>query len=140
MDTYSAGNLSTAPFLDMPLNHKVFLAQFDSIKNIAQKESCVIVGRCADYALADEENCLNIFIRADLDDRIKRVSKRMDISENKAKDLIYKKDKQRSSYYNYYTSKKWGDSKSYDLCFNASKISVDDAVNLIIQYKNYVKK
>ena len=50
MDTYSAGNYSSAPFLDMPLNHKVFLAQFDAIKSIAEKESCVIVGRCADYA------------------------------------------------------------------------------------------
>ena len=52
MDTYSGGNYSSAPFLDMPLNHKVFLAQFDTIKKIAERESCVIVGRCADYALA----------------------------------------------------------------------------------------
>lgn len=139
MDTYSAGNYSSAQFLDMPLNHKVFLAQFDSIKKIAEQESCVIVGRCADYALASNPDCLNVFIRADLDDRIKRVSKRLDITEHKAKDMIAKQDKQRASYYNYYTSKKWGDSRSYDLCINTSKISVDDAVELILQYRKFMK-
>lgn len=139
MDTYSAGNYSSAQFLDMPLNHKVFLAQFDSIKKIAEQESCVIVGRCADYALASNPDCLNVFIRADLDDRIKRVSKRLDITEHKAKDMIAKQDKQRASYYNYYTSKKWGDSRSYDLCINTSKISIDDAVELILQYRKFMK-
>ena len=140
MDTYSAGNYSAAPFLDMPLNHKVFLAQFDSIKKIAENESCVIVGRCADYALASNPKCLNVFIRADMEDRIKRISKRMDLTENKAKDMIQKKDKQRASYYNYYTSKKWGDSRSYDLCLNTSKVSVDDCVELILQYRKFMNK
>lgn len=135
MDTYSAGSFAAAPFLDMPLNHKVFLAQFDAIKKIAEQESCVIVGRCADYALANNPKVVNVFIRAELEDRIKLVSKRMNITENKAKDLCLKKDKQRSSYYNYYTSKKWGDSKSYDLCINTSKISIDAAVDLILKYK-----
>lgn len=138
MDTYSAGNYAAASFLDMPLNHKVFLAQFDAIKKIAENESCVIVGRCADYALANHPNVINIFIRADLEDRIKIISKRMDITENKAKDLIQKNDKQRASYYNYYTSKKWGDSSSYDLIINTSKISVDHAVDLILDFSNYM--
>lgn len=140
MDTYSTAGYATAPFLDMPLNHKVFLAQFDAIKSLAEQESCVIVGRCADYALADKPNVVNVFIRADLEDRIKNVSKRLDISNNKAKDLCHKKDKQRSSYYNYYTSKKWGDSRSYDLCINLSRISIDDAVDMIISYKKNMKK
>ena len=138
MDTYSVGNnYAVAPFLDMPLNHKVFLAQFNTIKNIAQNESCVIVGRCADYALANNPDVINVFIRADLDDRIRIISKRMDMTENKAKDLILKTDKQRASYYNYYTSKKWGDSAGYDLCINMSKISVDHAVDLILDFRNY---
>jgi cytidylate kinase len=135
MDTYSAGNYSSAPFLDMPLNHKIFLAQFDSIKKIAQQESCVIVGRCADYALADEPDCMNIFVHANLDDRIKWISKRMNITESKAKDQIQKNDKQRASYYNYYTSKKWGDSRSYDLTLNTSKLTTDQCVELIIKYR-----
>lgn len=139
MDTYSAGSYSTAPFMDMPLNHKVFLAQFDAIKKIAENESCVIVGRCADYALADNPKCLNIFIRAEMDDRVKRISKRLDITEAKAKDMCIKQDKQRASYYNYYTSKKWGDARSYDLCLNTSKISVDDCVDVILEYRKKMK-
>lgn len=138
MDTYSAGNYAAAPFLDMPLNHKVFLAQFDTIKNIAAKESCVIVGRCADYALANNPDVMNVFVRADLEDRIKIISKRLDLTENKAKDMILKNDKQRASYYNYYTSKKWGDASSYDLCINTSKISVDNAVDLILDFRKYM--
>lgn len=138
MDTYSAGNYSAAPFLDMPLNHKVFLAQFDTIKNLAEKESCVIVGRCADYALANNPNVINIFVRAELEDRVKLVSKRMDITENKAKDIVLKNDKQRASYYNYYTSKRWGDTSSYDLTINTSKISVDNAVDLILDFRKYM--
>ena len=138
MDTYSAGNYAAAPFLDMPLNHKVFLAQFDTIKNIAEKESCVIVGRCADYALANNPDVINVFVRADLEDRIKIISKRLDLTENKAKDMILKNDKQRASYYNYYTSKKWGDTSSYDLTINTSKISVDNAVDLILDFRKYM--
>ena len=138
MATYSAGNYTAAPFLDMPLNHKVFLAQFDTIKNIAENESCVIVGRCADYALANNPDVINVFVRADLQDRIKIVSKRLDLTENKAKDMILKNDKQRASYYNYYTSKKWGDTSSYDLTINTSKISVDNAVDLILDFRKYM--
>lgn len=138
MDTYSAGNYSAAPFLDMPLNHKVFLAQFDTIKNLAEKESCVIVGRCADYALANNPDVMNIFVRAELEDRVKLISKRMDVTENKAKDIVIKNDKQRASYYNYYTSKKWGDTSSYDLTINTSKISVDNAVDLILDFRRYM--
>ena len=140
MDTYSAGRYSSAPFLDMPLNHKVFLAQFESIKKIAEQESCVIVGRCADYALADNPDCINVFIHAEIEDRIKWISKRLNITENKAKDTIQKKDKQRASYYNYYTSKKWGDSRSYDLSLNTSKLSVDDCVEMIIKYRELMNK
>lgn len=139
MDTYSTGGYSTAPFMDMPLNHKVFLAQFDAIKKIAENESCVIVGRCADYALAENPKCLKIFIRADMDDRIKRISKRLDITQTKAKDMCIKQDKQRSSYYNYYTSKKWGDARSYDLCLNTSQLGVDDCVDIILEYRKRMK-
>ena len=124
MDKYSFGGYSSAPFLDMPLNHKVFLAQFDTIKKIAEKESCVIVGRCADYALADRPNCINVFIHADLDFRSERISKKMNLSLNKARDMVQKNDKQRAIYYNYDTSKKWGSSKSYDITLDSSRICV----------------
>ena len=135
MDTYSVSGYSAAPFLDMPLNHKVFLAQFETIKKIAEKESCVIVGRCADYALSDNPNCINVFIHADLDVRIKNVSRNLNITENKARDIINKTDKQRASYYNYYTSKKWGDSKSYNLSLDAGKIGTDNCVEMILKFR-----
>ena len=135
MDTYSVSGYSAAPFLDMPLNHKVFLAQFETIKKIAEKESCVIVGRCADYALSDNPYCINIFIHADLDVRIKNVSRNLNITENKARDIINKTDKQRASYYNYYTSKKWGDSKSYNLSLDAGKLGTDNCVEMILKFR-----
>ena len=135
MDTYSSMNYSNAPFMDMPLNHKVFLAQFDAIKKIASGESCVIIGRCADYALADNPKTLSIFVHSELEDRIKRISKRLDLSERKAKDTIIKKDRQRANYYNYYTSKKWGEARSYDLCLNTSKLDIDDCVEVILKYR-----
>ena len=135
MDTYSVSGYSAAPFLDMPLNHKVFLAQFETIKKIAEKESCVIVGRCADYALSDNPDCINIFIHADLDVRIKNVSRNLNITENKARDIINKTDKQRASYYNYYTSKKWGDSKSYNLSLDAGKLGTDNCVEMIRKFR-----
>lgn len=135
MDTYSVSGYSAAPFLDMPLNHKVFLAQFETIKKIAEKESCVIVGRCADYALSDNPDCINVFIHADLDVRIKNVSRNLNITENKARDIINKTDKQRASYYNYYTSKKWGDSKSYNLSLDAGKLGTDNCVELILKFR-----
>lgn len=135
MDTYSVSGYSAAPFLDMPLNHKVFLAQFETIKKIAEKESCVIVGRCADYALSDNPGCINVFVHADLDVRIKNVSRNLNITENKARDIINKTDKQRASYYNYYTSKKWGDSKSYNLSLDAGKLGTDNCVEMILKFR-----
>lgn len=135
MDTYAATGYTAAPFLDMPLNHKIFLAQFDTIKKLAEEESCIIVGRCADYALSDFPRTINTFIHADLDFRLKNAMKEFNISESKAKDMISKKDKQRSSYYNYYSNKRWGDSKSYDLSLNSGKLGIDGCVEMILKYK-----
>ena len=124
----------------MPLNHKVFLAQFETIKKIASTESCVIVGRCADYALSENPNCINTFIHADMDYRIKQIMAKEYLPENKARDLIQKTDKQRASYYNYYTSKKWGDSRSYDLCLDSSKLGIDGCVDMILAFADHRKK
>lgn len=133
MDTYSLG-YSSAAFSEMPLNHKVFLAQFDTIKKIAEEGPCVIVGRCADYALEDFPNVVNVFIHADLQSRIRRIAQRHDLSDAKAKDLILKTDKRRASYYNYYTSKKWGEASGYDLCLNTSSLSLEDAIHMIQEF------
>ena len=139
MDTYSINGYSSAPFLDMPLNHKVFLAQFEAIKKIASEGPCVLVGRCADYALSDNPNCINAFVHADLDYRIENMKKRFGMNEKQAKDTLAKKDKQRASYYNYYTSKKWGDSRSYHLTLDISELGIDGCVDMIIRYRDLLE-
>ena len=133
MDTYSFG-YNASSFVDMPISHKIFLAQFDTIKKIASEGPCVIVGRCADYALSDYKNCIHLFIYGDEKVKTKRIMEKYNLSEAKAKDMIVKKDKQRQSYYNYYSSKKWGRADSYDLCINSSVLGIDGTVKLIIQY------
>ena len=133
MDTYSLG-YTTSAYMDMPINHKIFLAQFDTIKKIANEESCVIVGRCADYALADYPNMVSVFITGDDEDKIKSMQELYKVDEAKAKDIMVKTDKKRSSYYNYYSSKKWGDSRSYDMCINSSVLGPDGTADLIIAF------
>lgn len=133
MDSYQnyTGSLNTA---GMPLSQQVFLAQFDTIKRIAKQEDCVFVGRCADYALKDDYNITSVFILSDEESRVKRICKRHDVTETKAREMMIKTDKKRASYYNYYTDKKWGNSISYDLCINSGKLGIDNSVELIMQY------
>ncbi len=133
MDTYSFG-YNASSFVDMPISHKVFLAQFDAIKKLAGEGPSVIVGRCADYALADMKNCVHLFIYGDEETKIKRIAEKYNLSPEKARETMMKTDKQRQSYYNYYSSKKWGRADSYDLCINSSVLGVDGTVDLIIQY------
>ena len=133
IDTYSFGYNSSS-FVDMPISQKVFLAQFDTIKKVADEGPCVIVGRCADYALDGRDNVINLFIYADEDFKIRRVMDIYDLDENKARDMINKKDKQRQSYYNYYTNRKWGKADTYDLCINSSVLGIDGSVKLIKQF------
>ena len=125
---------NAAGLVDMPISQKVFLAQFDAIKKIAAEGPCIIVGRCADYALADNPNCISVFIHGDMDVKIKRIMKKYDLTESKAKEMILKKDKQRQSYYNYYSSKRWGFSDSYDLSVNSSILGIEGTVNLLKQF------
>ena len=130
MDTYSYG-YSSGVLSDMPLNQKVFLAQFDTIKQLAKEGPCVFIGRCADYALEDNPNCLSVFVHADLKKRIRRVAAINSISDAKAKDIIQKMDKSRASYYNYYTCKKWGDMERYHVCLDSGIFGIDGTVNLL---------
>ena len=129
MDPYSLGYNSNS--FDLPLNHKVFLAAFDTIKELASKGPCVFVGRCADYALEDFDNCISVYVHAPFEDRIKRIENEYGIPNGKSKEMLMKKDKQRSSYYNYYSSNKWGDAKSYDLFLNSSYLGIDGSGDLI---------
>ena len=113
------------------LEQQVYLATFDTIRHIASQGPCVMIGRCADYALADNPNHLSIFIHAPMDVRIQRVAKRQNISPEEARKLIIKTDKRRASYYEYYSSQKWGAVESYDFCIDSSYLGLGGTVELI---------
>lgn len=130
MDTYSLG-YSSGSYSDMPINHKVFLAQFDAIKKIADEGPCILVGRCADYALEEYDNVISVFIHANLDTRIRRIARIYDLTDAKAKDMIQKTDKKRASYYNYYTNKRWSDADSYDACLDSSILGIEGTAEII---------
>lgn len=115
-------------------NEALFKIQSDVIRSLAEKGSCVFVGRCADYILQGNPHCLNIFISADQEDRIKRVSAIQKISSDKALTLIKKTDRQRSRYYNFFSGKEWGAAGSYHLCINSSVLGVDETVKLIREF------
>ena len=122
----------------LPLNHKLFLAQFDTIRSIADKGSCVIIGRCADYALADYNvNCVNVFIHADLQHRVERAINEYGISPEKAEEIVQKTDKQRASYYNFYSDKKWGAVDHYDITLDSGKLGIDNTVEMIKHFISF---
>ena len=120
-----------AMYMDMPLNHKIFLAQFDTIRRIADEGPCVIVGRCADYVLRDHENVINVFIKAGTEQRIKRIIKYNGADPVRAEEILKKADKQRASYYNYYATGTWGDVSNYDLCVDTGTLGIEGCVDLI---------
>ena len=126
----AAGNF----YMDMPLNHKIFLAQFDAIRRIASEGSCVIVGRCADYVLRENPDAVSIFVKGDMDSKIARAVKYYGIEEDKAEERIRKADKQRASYYNYYATATWGDVDNYDLVVDTGVLGVEGAVELIAKF------
>lgn len=132
---YSLRGINAPIYYEMPINDKLFIAQAEVIKEIAKKGSCVIVGRCADYVLENENvDLLNVFIHGSVDYRAGRVMDALGIKQNKARDKVIKTDKQRRTYYDYYTSKDWGVMSNYDLCINAETFGIEGAANLIISY------
>ena len=119
---------------DLPVNDKLYLLQHQIIREIAEKESCVIVGRCADYILKDNPDCVNIFIYADIEFRRQEAVKKHGIDPARAEHIINKTDKSRANYYSFYSGQKWGMAENYDLCINSGKISEEKIVDLIIDY------
>ena len=109
---------------------QVFIAQSGVIKELAAKGGCVIVGRCADYILREQKDLLRVFIYAPMEERIRRAVEEYGDQEDNMENFVARKDKQRASYYNYFTSVRWGDRKSYDLCIN-SALGLDTAVEII---------
>jgi cytidylate kinase len=129
------GSLADEPFSNHYLNNEtLFKIQSDVIRDLAEKGSCLFVGRCADYVLKEYPRCLNVFISADMNDRINRVAKIQDLPAEKARDFIEKADKQRAGYYNYFSNKVWGAAESYHLCVNSSFLGIDETVTFIRHY------
>jgi cytidylate kinase len=120
-DYASSGNTSCA----------LFKIQSDIIRALARKESAIFVGRCADYVLRQHQNLLSVFICADIEDRIKRVCEKENITKEKAVQALEKADKDRAKYYGYYTGKIWGSASSYHLCLNSSRFGIDGCAEII---------
>ena len=118
----------------------LFQFQSDAIRRAATEGSCVFVGRCADYVLRDMAGVVNIFITADMKDRINRVQKRHGCDAATARKLIHHQENARASYYNYYTGKKWGHSTSYDLCVNSSRLGIEGTVEFVKRFIQGVKE
>ena len=133
---YSLAVGSTVPgglagHYDIPINDKLFIVQNEIIKELAEKEQCVIIGRCGDYALRDLPNKITIFIHADIDSRTERIMKINGLSKSEAESLIAKEDKRRANYYNFYTGKKWGAIEQYTLTLNSSVVGVEESAKII---------
>ena len=121
-------------YMDMPLNHRIFLAQFDAIRKLAEEGPCVIVGRCADYVLRENPDTVSIFVKADMPSKIQRAVTYYGVEKDKAEERIRKADKQRASYYNYYATATWGDVDNYDLVVDTGALGVEGAVELIAKF------
>ncbi len=116
------------------MNEKLFLAQFDVITEIGAKGQGVIVGRCADYVLRDDPDVINVFIYGEKEDKIRRCIEEYGDSEDEVEKKMQTYDKARRNYYNYHTSRKWGDYRNYDLAINSSLVGEQGAADVIYAY------
>ena len=116
------------------LNMQVVSAQFEAMRNIAEKGNCIFVGRCADYILRDHDDLISVFILGDMDERLKCLERRQGLDEVEARKKIKEVDKDRSSFYRYYSDQTWGDAQNYDMCINSSKLGVEGTVQVILDY------
>lgn len=114
-----------------PVNDVLFDAEEEIIRELAEKEDCIIVGRCANYILRDKENCRSVFVYAPLEKRIKTIAKRASTDERNARSLIRRMDKQRKCYYEFYTDEKWTDMSQYTICVDSSRIPEEELVSLL---------
>ena len=122
------------PFNSYLSNDSLFKIQSDVIRELAGKQSCLFVGRCADYILREHPRCVNIFISAPHQARIDRLVKLHQVSPDEAEEIILKADKKRSAYYNYYSYKTWGAAETYHLCIDSSVLGIDGTVAFIKQF------
>ena len=112
---------------------ELFIKEAEMIKEVAYKESCVIIGRCSDFILKDKKNVLKVFIYSDMDDKIKRAIEFYGLDKNKAEKEIKRIDKLRANHYKYYTEKDWNNHSNYDICINSDSLGVEKAADLICE-------
>ncbi|MDE6568189.1 MAG: cytidylate kinase-like family protein [Lachnospiraceae bacterium] len=121
-------------FTGLSLDDRIFLAQSDVIRKVADEGPCVIVGRCADYVLKERENIVNLFVKASMSFRLERVVKEYGEEEKKAADIILKNDKRRANYYSYHVGEKWTDLSNYDLVIRSDFAGIEQSVKCICGY------
>ena len=128
------------PSLMQPINESIANAQFSAIRRFAEEGPCVLIGRCADYVLRDRDDVFNVFIRADLEKRVKRGQDQYNLSEDDALKLIRKTDKVRASYYESHTDQKWGAPGNFDLIVDSGRLGLEPAADLIIRAVEYFEE
>ena len=118
---------------DLPINDQLFILQTEIVKEAIAEEPAIFVGRCADYILRKHQKRISLFIYADEADRVARVMEREGCNAKQAQDLMTKNDKRRTSYYNFYTGKKWGRSENYHLSINSSLLGIKGTAQFLAQ-------
>lgn len=114
----------------------LFNYQAKVIRELAETESCVIIGRCADFVLKDYPNVISVFVHADKEFSLLKAKERIGLEDKDVEKYIAKTDKQRAEYYHYYTGREWNDARNYDLCLNSSKLGFDGCIEEIMSYMN----
>lgn len=131
MSSYGSQDMG---FSNLSLDDRIYLAQANAIRKVAEEGPCVIIANCADYVLNDMENAVHIFIHASVPFRIERAIHVEGIDPNRAEETIIKNDKRRSNYYNYHSGEKWGLATNYHLSIDSSYLGIDHAVNSIYSF------
>jgi hypothetical protein len=131
---YALSNRSNRSLYGMPLNDQLFMVQSGVIRTVADQGPALFVGRCADYVLEGYKETIKIFLQADIPSRIATVMDRDQLSAKEAEAKIKRLDKSRATYYNYYTDRKWSDLKNYDIVLNVSRLTVEEAAELLATF------
>lgn len=128
------GELISPTSDDFTSSDNLFNYQAKIIRKLADEESCVIIGRCADYILKEYDNVLSVFIHAPHDFCMEQAAKKHSMSEKELERFLAKTDKSRADYYRYHTGREWTDARNYDLCLDSSKLGFERCVEEIIAY------
>ena len=131
------GGLEGDYYYNQISDENLFHIQSEAIRKAAAQQSCIFIGRCADYVLRDYPRCVNVFVAADMEDRIRRIMLLMDVEEKEAEKMILQGDSKRADFYNFYSTGEWGVASTYDLCINSSILGIEGTAHFI---KEFVEK